>query len=197
MPGVMLGDVAEHVRGNPSLRGSIETIFDSIVAKLKAVNGQEQHREAVQDIEAHKTTLLDAAFSNVGYSGRRLGPGETPTMAGDQIHGLTPREHADAAEALGNPALPRDASGHKVHPADAYSGWGGPVPGDRTATSFGGSGAGVDAQNRTDAEFAARNQPSSQFAPNSKQAQYEAAARHGIDAQNARERAEAQNGPIV
>lgn len=196
MPGVMLGDVAEHVRGNPSLRGSIETIFDTIVSKLKSVQSADQHRQAVEDIEAHKATLLDAAFQNVGVSSRRLGPGETPTLVGDQIHGMTAREHADAAEALGNPALPRDASGHKVHPADAYSGWGAPVPGDRTASSFGGSGAGVDAQNRTDAELLARNQPSS-FAPGSKQAQYEDAARRGIASQTERERAEAQNGPIV
>lgn len=198
---VKMEDVAQHVGSNRSLRGSVETVIESVISAFRGVSNAEQRDAVIADMEANRVALADSVFAGVEGStvGRRLGPGETPTLAGDDaaLLGLHPRERADRAEAMGNPVLPRDASGHKVHPADAFSG-ADRIPADRTATSFGGTGAGVDASNRTAAALAARNEPAAQGVAGDKtEAEYKAAAERGIAAQRAREQAAQKNGPVV
>jgi hypothetical protein len=86
---------------------------------------------------------------------KRLGPGETPKREADIIAADGSRRHGawsgtvslEEAEALGNPIIPYDQTGHKMHPADAYGGL--LRPDGRLASGFGGSGQGVQADQRT------------------------------------------------
>lgn len=69
------------------------------------------------------------ALAAEGQIVRTLGPGETPKRAEDIVHEDGTRKHGELigspsleeAEAHGNPILPVDSSGHKVHPSDAFS----------------------------------------------------------------------------
>jgi hypothetical protein len=96
--------------------------------------------------EAQRADMLAHARINETTLVHRLGPGETPKRMSDEVHpdGIQRRPGAyvgspsvEDAEAWGNPVLPYDSSGHKVHPADAFSH---PVRGDiDTARGFGGT----------------------------------------------------------
>lgn len=92
------------------------------------------------DMEAHAIVAEGAIVRN-------LGPGETPKRAPDEVHpdGVQRRHGAyigspslEEAERFGNPIVPYDSSGHKVHPSDAFSK---PIYADvEQARAFGGSG---------------------------------------------------------
>lgn len=204
---VEMRDVAQHIHSNSSLRGSIETLIDSVISAFSGVSNAAERDKVVADLNAHKSLLVDSAFANIGAAaGRRLGPGETPVMPGDHSEAqlvMTDAQRANSAEAIGNPILPYDASGHKVHPADAFGG-SSEVPRDRTASSFGGNGAGVDASTRTDAALAARSGsafPESaldrQSASQARFEQYRKDAEAGIAKQRQHAIDTADNGPVT
>jgi hypothetical protein len=182
-------------------------MIDAVISAFSGVTDAASRDKATADLQANKAILVDSIFANVGVTGgRRLGSGETPVMPGDHsdaVLAMTPAQRADAAEAMGNPILPRDASGHKVHPSDAFSQIAG-TPSDRTATSFGGNGQGVEASTRTDAALAARSGsafPQSaldrQHASESRLAQYTEAAKAGLAKQRQHAIDTADNGPVT
>lgn len=159
---VKIDDLKAHIHGNNSLRGSIEVALEGVISRIQSIDSAAGVSAAVSDLRENRDALIDAIFANISGTHTRLGAGETPKIAADD-GGLAPgyraddpRVNADIAESQGNPALPRDASGHKVHPADAL---GAGVADSRTdpakAASFGGSGTGAPAADRRDAALAA------------------------------------------
>lgn len=158
---VKIEDLAQHIHGNNSLRASIDAALEGIVSRVQSIDSAAGVGHAVNDIRQNKHTLIDAIFANISGTHGNLGAGETPKIPGDD-GSLAPgfradnaRASAGIAERQGNPALPLDASGHKVHPADVL---GAGAASGRTdpakAAAFGGSGTGAPAADRRDAAFA-------------------------------------------
>lgn len=149
---VKMDDLKQHIHSNNSLRDSIDAALEGIVARVQSIDSAAGVSDAVNDIRQNKASLIEAIFANISGTHTRLGAGETakiPADNGELAPGYRaddPRANADVAESQGNPALPRDASGHKVHPADAL---GGGASDGRTdpvrANSIGGDGKGIDA----------------------------------------------------
>lgn len=158
---VNIQDLAQHIHGNNSLRASIDAALEGIVARVQSIDSAAGVGHAVSDIRQNKHTLIDAIFANISGTHTGLGAGETakvPADTGEMAPGYradNPTANAALAERQGNPALPLDASGHKMHPADAL---GTGAASGRTdpakAAAFGGSGTGAPAANRRDAAFA-------------------------------------------
>lgn len=205
---VKMQDVAQHIHNHTSLKSGVETLIDSVISAFSGVSNTESRDKVTADLQANKSALVDSIFANIGGAagGRRLGPGETPVLPGDHSEAQlvqTDRQRSDAAEAIGNPILPRDASGHKVHPADAFSQQPA-LANDRTATSFGGSGAGVEASTRNDAALTAASGDAFPKSALDRRAQaesrfeeYRVAAEKGIAAQRQRDIDTAANGPVT
>lgn len=157
---VKIEDLAHHIHGNNSLRASIDAALEGIVSRVQSIDSAAGVSQAVNDIRQNKQTLIDAIFANIAGTHTGLGAGETakiPADNGDLAPGYRaddPRASAALAERQANPALPLDASGHKMHPADVLGT--GPASG-RTdpaqSRGFGGSGGGAPAADRRDAAF--------------------------------------------
>lgn len=101
--------------------------------------------------DAQKADMRTHALAAEATIARNLGPGETPKRLEDVVHGDGSRKHGEyvgspgleEAEKWGNPLMPYDASGHKVHPADGLSR---PTRADvETALGFGGAGGNITA----------------------------------------------------
>lgn len=156
-----IDDLAHHIHDNNSLRGSIDVALEGIISRIQAIDSAAGVGQAVNDIRQNKEPLINAIFANIAGTHANLGAGETPKVAADNgemapgYRSDDPRANAALAERQANPALPLDASGHKVHPADAL---GAGVSSGRTdpaqSRGFGGSGASAPAANRRDAAFA-------------------------------------------
>lgn len=158
---VKMDDLKQHIHSNTSLRDSIDSALEGIVARVQSIDSAAGVSAAVSDIRENKKGLIEAIFANISGTHTRLGAGETakiPADNGELAPGYRaddPRANAELAERQGNPALPLDASGHKMHPADAL---GAGANDGRTdpvrANAAGGNGAGAPAADRRDAALA-------------------------------------------
>lgn len=138
-------DAAQHAANLPNLGDRVAAFFQSIRSRLQQVDGRDSLNELIADLDTHhdlmvRTTVGDANTATGAYRGR-LGPGETPVMPGDRIMSN------EESERHGNPTAPYDASGHKVHPADAASIAGRTDP--KQGQGFGGNGIGAGADIRS------------------------------------------------
>lgn len=157
---VKILDLAHHIHGNTSLRASFDLALEGIISRVQAIDSAAGVNDAVNDIRQNKQSLIESIFANISGTHSNLGAGETakvPADNGDMAPGYRaddPHANALLAERQANPALPLDASGHKMHPADAL---GTGAASGRTdpakAAAFGGSGTGAPAADRRDAAF--------------------------------------------
>lgn len=138
---VKFDDVAQHAQTLPNLGDRIAAFLEAIKSRLQSVDGNDKREAMLSDLNDHHDLMVGTIVGDLGHRARspigRLGPNETPIMPGDRI--MT----AAQSEAHANPVLPRDASGGKVHPADAFSRTSASDP--ARAQGFGGNGAYVGA----------------------------------------------------
>lgn len=198
MSGVQMGDVAQHIHGNRSARASIDAVIEAVISRFSSVNNADERDAAVKDLRENKAQLVDAVFANVGavsYShGRRIDPSETPTLDGDhdeRLAAMTDAQRSDEAERLGNPVLPYDASGHKMHPSDALSPRLGNMA-DRTPYIAPNAAPSVTGERTLSA-----GQSLDVDARAASVERYRVAAEKGLATQRERDQAAQQNGPVV
>lgn len=134
---IKFDDVAQHIDGIPNRQASMHALLDSIESGVRAIGSSADLQAFLANFREHRDALVAAVEGGLPGTHRNLGPGETPFMPGDKP------VSAQDAEQMGNPAVARDMSGHKMHPADALSQTGGTKaasPNLAQAEDFGGNG---------------------------------------------------------